>query len=142
MKFQYQKYIAPEKFEVLPAGNYTFKIMKIEEKCSKAGNPMIELFLKLNHKSSPVGCAYDYILDMENMVWKRKHLLESLGKGNLFETQEFGPNEIQQILGAEGTCIVIQDFKDGVASGNKIKDYVAKTESKQTDAFVDSTIPF
>lgn len=138
MKFVHKNYNPPEKFEVLPNGRYSFKVMKIEEKFSKTGNPMLKLTLKLNYDSKPTGISWDYLVDSEDVSWKRKHFLESLGLGDLWDKHEITITDCDLIMKANGICEIIQETMPNGAPTNKIKDYIKALEQKM----IDDNLPF
>lgn len=109
-------------YGVLPAGTYTFVVVKAVDKTSKAGNEMIEMEIVVSSTEGTKSKVYDYLLEV--LAWKLKHFCQSTGLSKQYET---GMLTADMCKGAEGVCVLAVQKKDESGNyhdKNVIKDYV------------------
>ncbi len=114
-----------EKRGMLAEGDGDFEVGAAEETTSKRGNHMLKLSLRVWDKNGKEGFIFDYITD--DFEWKIKHLLESIGEGHKYQTEEVVPSDL---IGKRGKCKIAIQKDKGFGEQPKIKDYVPKSEDK------------
>lgn len=109
-----------------PAGEYDFSIHEAEDTISKtSGKPMIKLRLTAFSPDGKQRTITDYL--MESMAYKLKHCLYAIGMGKEYEAGEFDAASLQ---GRSGRVLLKQEFQDGFAPKNSVKDYVVLKEGE------------
>lgn len=132
-------------FPLLEPGVYDFQVMDAHVKVSRAGNPMIELILKVWGKNGAEFTIYDYLLSTPNMAWKLKHFCDSVGLAKEYESKSF--DEFKCINRFGKADIVYQPGAkkangDGYYSDkNAVNDYV-KAEEKVVKPELNDDLPF
>ena len=113
-------------FELFPAGEYDFDIVKAEEQISKAGNEMIKLDLDIYAPSGKKTRVFDYLL--ESIAYKIKHFCITTGLANEYET---GILNADMCVNRSGKCkIIIQSDKNKKYDDkNAVKDYCGEAIS-------------
>lgn len=146
MKFAPKTKEEAMKSGLLEKGNYPFEVKAASPKISKAGNDMIEIFLKVWDKSGKEHFLYDYL--MESVDYKLRHFCYSIGMGEMSEKGEF---DCESIKGKAGICkIFIKEDKNGeYPPKNSIADYiegngeiVISPKEHNANEFDDDSIPF
>jgi hypothetical protein len=107
-------------FPLLDDGIYKFEVIRaqVDGKTSK-GDPAIQLRLKIEHKDSSC-IVFDTIPLTSKMLFKIKHLFESIGKPHCYEN---GILKNEDLLGSFGTASIYTDEYNG-KKNNKIKYYL------------------
>lgn len=107
-------------FELLPAGEYDFKVIKAKDRISSAGNEMIELEIDVYSVDGKKVRVFDYLL--EAMAFKLKHFCQAVGLSNEYEE---GSLSAGMCFSRVGRCkIEIKHDKTGEYSDrNIVKDY-------------------
>jgi hypothetical protein len=150
-------------FPVLEPGIYDFAVMESQFKYSQAGNPMIQLKLRIIHEGQEFN-VFDNLIGTKNMAWKTKHFCEVTGLENEYLNGTFNEH---LCANKRGTCTVgyVGAMPKNDGSGtfykpkNTIEDYTATTqkaaanpfappaaktpkEPVKDEQFTDDTIPF
>jgi hypothetical protein len=135
-----------QSMNLIDVGQYPFEVLAAHDKdekgqplISKKGNSMIKLKLKVWDINGNERVIYDYLVAMDNMIYKIKHFCDSVGLTVQYEQGRFSAHDC---LGKSGTLdIVIQKDKTGqYADKNAVKDYVVTVNSKT--AQVNNEVPF
>jgi len=157
MSFTYSRMTEEEaikarEFPLLEKGVYNFTVMESKFKRSQAGNPMIELKLRITHDGKEFN-VFDNLISMPSMEWKTIHFCRVTGLEIEYDNQQF--NE-RLAAGKRGKCMIsrIEAKPKNDGSGefykakNVVDDYVStdtiapsKTEGQGAEFFNDS-IPF
>lgn len=121
--------LAKEKFGLLEPGNYRFVIIGASAELSSKGNPMIKIILDVEGKK-----IFDYLMDNGPMRFKIKHILNSIGLGNLYNS---GSWDTDMLYNGQGVAKIGvkkgEAKKDGsgmYADQNNVIDYVALASGK------------
>ncbi len=140
---------------LIDPGIYNFTITKATQKTSNAGNPMIELQLKvwdINGKEHPV---FDYLVATKATSYKIKHFCDAVGLEAAYLAGTFQPEDCENLSGK--VEIIIQDGqmkKDGsgfYSSKNAVKDYLVQGATVNAsegrvkvdeEPFFDDSVPF
>lgn len=133
---------------LLEKGNYEFTVIAAKEKESKAGNPMIEILIKIWGENGREHLLYDYL--MESVEHKFRHFFYSIGMG---EMSEKGEVDCELLKGASGVCkIYIKEDKTGQYSPkNSVADYILNNHNSDNSVdtkmqpqknFEDDDLPF
>ena len=105
-------------FEPLPAGDYKLEIEKVEEKTSKAGNPMLNVtFNVVDHEEYEGRKVFDLYVLTEKALWKLKDLFIAIGK-DVDGIIEFDP---QDLVGEMFIGNITVEESDGYDPQNRIK---------------------
>lgn len=130
---------------VIEKGTYPFIVVAIEKKMTKKGTyEMLEVTLMIVDYSGQKRRIKDWIVLMDEMGWKLRHLAITCG---LLQSYEDGSLEASDFLNKDGAVeIGITEMKDvdGNKTGkktNQIIDYVLPAEVT-ADNFKDSDIKF
>lgn len=118
-------------FPMLPEGIYDFAVMESKFGYSGAGNPKIDLKLRIIHEGKEFN-VYDTLVGTKNMIWKTKHFCESSG---LEADYLAGTFDEHKPLNRRGTCCIIvsqarpkNDGSGGMYKArNEVQDYVNPT---------------
>jgi Protein of unknown function (DUF669) len=136
---------------LLPDGIYDFSVKRSDEKLSKAGNQMLELILEVYDQKGKVHTIWDYIVPTSAMMYKLKHLCDSVGLSDKYKT---GLLDYEDLQGKSGKAkIVIKKGNVNPNGGlypdkNSVEDYVMtdkgalKYTPKNNDFEDDKDIPF
>ena len=134
-------------------GDYPFEIIALTKKktqpgVDKNGDPkpirdMLEIEFNFHDKNGVVRKQKDWIVFMEGMDWKLRHLAHTTNTLELYEAQEL---DEKHLLGKKGIfSLASKDFKDSNGETRKVnfvKDYVKKnTTFKNSETFLDDDIP-
>ena len=118
-----------EKFEPVPKGRYSARIEEAEEGISSNDNPQINLLLRItDHKEFSGRRLRDWIVNVENTVWKINQLLDAAGiegDGDTFDEQEL----VDKVVDVRVS--VVPDRNDPEIKRNKINKYFAKAKKQQ-----------
>lgn len=137
---------------VVDEGDYPFEIeniakVKTQPGVDKNGNPkpirdMLEIEFIFWDINGIVKKQKDWIVFMEGMDWKLRHLANTTGKLDLYEANELDIPHLQKAKGVFSLGIKEFKGKDGLMKkGNFVKDYVKK-EVQGDDSFKDDDIKF
>lgn len=139
MKFIPKKEEELKAFNVFPAGEYDFDIVKASDVLSKAGNEMIVVELAVFDVTRKKCTVYDYLL--ENIPHKLKHICEAVGLSNEYLT---GCLTADMLFKRSGRCVLkIEYDKSGKYSDkNVVKDYCKGDQKILKDNFNLDDIPF
>lgn len=110
---------------VLPAGEYPFAILSVEQKKTKAGdNEMLCLELIAFDINGRERKVKDWVVFMDSFMWKFKHLCETCGLKDKYDENLV---EAKDFLGKHGIVkLSVADYeKNGdIMKVNKVVDYV------------------
>lgn len=125
-------------FDLFPAGEYDFEVVKAVDDTSKSGNEMIKLEIDVYAISGKKTRVYDYLL--ESMDYKLKHFCEATG---LLREYEAGDLTADMCKNRSGRCklIIRVDAKGVYPEQNVIKDYCKQSiasSHKPKDGLQDS----
>jgi len=104
---------------ILKAGNADFEVLKAAEKISNAGNPMIELNIKVWDEDGKSGQIFDYLVSTAQ--WKIRNFAEAIGNLELYESGDF---PAEALLGKSGRCVLKLEKSEQYGDQIKIKDYL------------------
>lgn len=122
---------------LLDAGEYNFEIFEAKEKKSQSGNDMIEVQLRILNKYDKYIIIYDYLMDKEPMDYKIRHLWESLGMIDKYNSGEINAEDLKDKRGK--AKITIRKDKNGqYPDKNQVQDYI----KSENDTFLDDALPF
>ena len=109
--------------QVFPKGDYPFEVIEGEDKVSEAGNPMIELKIKVTNTYGASRYVADYLLEKRPI--KLRHAAEACG---LLEQYEAGELAGTDFIGKIGklTLTVEKDKSKRFPDKNVVADYVVK----------------
>lgn len=120
---------------LLPEGDYSFEVVKAENKVSKAGNEMIKLTLRVfpNEVDATPRMIFDYLMDA--LKFKLLHFCSATG---MTEKYANGNLQAEDCIGKSGRChITIKEAEGKYQASNQVKDYLKKDQvSKPKDASV------
>jgi hypothetical protein len=149
---------------ILPEGEYNFEIVKAIDELhdrdnnliplkSKAGNPMMELTLKVWGDSGEIHTIKDWIVLTSNMMFKIRHLCETCGLLDLWNSEQLHASNLEGRLGKakiiiqKGKEIPLekrQDRKTHYDDRNSVQDYVKpkvkSKDDKSSEPFFDDDI--
>lgn len=130
---------------ILPEGIYNFQVIKAEKRISSAGNPMLELKLKVWDANGKTYTVRDFLVATRKMAWKIKHFWESVGQPEKYNGQ-FTISDCLNVCGLF-RCVVEKD-SNGYDQA-KVQDYVTnkppvfsqerKADTKEPD-FIDDDL--
>ena len=108
---------------VFPRGDYPFEVIEGEDKVSEAGNPMIELKIKVTNTYGMSRYVRDYLLEQRPI--KLRHAAEACG---LLEEYEAGELVGADFIGKTGklTLTIEKDKAHKFPDKNAVADYVVK----------------
>jgi hypothetical protein len=125
--------------EILPDGSeWPFVVEDAREKESQAGNPMIELQLRLFNGSNKGPLIYDNLVFVEKAYWKLDHFRQATGE-KLIPGQKVVFNA-DDCIDRSGRLVVMIDNYGGRAR-NKVDHYVLPNESSSGLSQVTPTKP-
>lgn len=110
-----------------------------------SGNPQIKLSLTILGPNGKQPKCFDYLVALEEMAWKTRHLLKSIGRPELYDSGEFSESVL---IGMKPYAKVkLVKSEDGQKLFPKIVDYLPQPESKPETAtsdieLNDDDIPF
>jgi hypothetical protein len=109
--------------QVFPRGIYQFEVIEGCDKVSQAGNPMIELKVKVSDAHGASRVVTDYLL--EKWPMKLRHAAEACG---LLERYEAGELAGTDFVGKSGklTLTIEKDKNKKFPDKNAVADYVVK----------------
>ena len=84
-------YKKEDALRVWPEGDYPASIVKVEERVSKAGNPMLAVEFDAYHKADTMRLT-DYIV-LPSFTWKLRKLARALSAMDAFDAEKFDPAE-------------------------------------------------
>lgn len=135
---------------LLPEGNYSFVIREAKQRLSSTGNPMIEVLISIVDNNGNNRNIKDYLLSTDKMIYKLKHLCDSIG---VLKDYERGILDLVKFVNQKGQAkIIIQ--KGGVSADgslypdkNAVKDYLKRSEfvqlkSVEKETLLSDDIPF
>jgi hypothetical protein len=128
-------------------GDYHVRIENAISTISQnSGNPQIKLSLTILGPNGKQPKCFDYLVALEEMAWKTRHLLESIGRPELYDTGEFSESVL---IGTKPYAkIKLVKSEDGQKLYPKVIDYlippeaVAKVEEENVLDNLDDDIPF
>jgi hypothetical protein len=109
--------------QVFAKGSYSFEIIEGEDKVSQAGNPMIELTVKVTDAKGVSRFVKDYLL--EQWPVKLRHAAEACG---VLEKYEAGELIAADFIGKTGqlTLTIEKDKTRKFPDKNAVTDYTVK----------------
>lgn len=109
--------------QVFPRGTYQFEVIEGFDKVSQAGNPMIELKLKVSDANGASRFVTDYLL--EKLPIKLRHAAEAC---SLLQQYEAGELTGKEFVGKTGklTLTIEKDKNHKFPDKNVVADYVVK----------------
>jgi len=112
---------------LLPEGEYPFEISSGADKISKAGNEMIELWVRVYKPDGSFNQVADYL--MESMAYKLRHAAEACG---LLDKYEAGSIVGTDFVGKTGMLKlnITKDKAGQYPDKNGIKDYIVPKEGE------------
>lgn len=127
-----------KEFPLLPDGIYDFIVIESKFKTSRAGNPMIELKLRVTHDGLE-HTVFDNLIPTDRMIWKVRHFCAATGNLEKFEKETFNENDA---MGSRGMMLVgnvgerpKDDGSGGVwKAKNVVDDYLTEEMIKQAEA--------
>lgn len=144
MKFKPKSDEELNAFDLFPAGEYDFEVIKALDEVSKKGNEMIKLELDIYSANGGKTRVFDYLL--ESVAYKIKHFCKETGLMNLYEQGSLSADICKN---KSGRCTIgIQKDKTGeYPDKNVVKDYGKKGSKinhslNMQDDISDSEIPF
>lgn len=131
---------AVDRFAVIPAGVYDAVVEKATNDVSKAGNDMIEIYLKVFTPAGVATSVKDYLVSTPGALYKVRHFCDSAGI-------DFSKNELEA-----GECVdknvkvkLKLEKSEEWGDKNSVEDYVKRDKStapiKEVPA-KDPLIPF
>ena len=143
MKFEPKTEEEINTFSLCPEGEFSFEVLKAEEKMSKKGNPMIELILKIWDDNGEIHTVYDYL--MEAIVYKLKHFCDSTGLKEKYDNGELTDFDCELKTG-KVKIIHQKDRNDSSKVRASVKDYIVDSsevkESPKESSIEDDDVPF
>jgi hypothetical protein len=137
---------------VAEEGDYPFKILNAVLKDTapgtdkdgkpKAINKMLEIDLEFHDDQGVVKKQKDWIVFIEGMDWKLRHLANTTGLLNLYETDELDARHLCGKSGMFSLGIRESEYKGEKRKQNFVKDYVKKSDAPAQDVHFDDKIPF
>jgi len=111
--------------QLFPKGIYDFEVIDGDDKVSEAGNPMIELKLKVTNADGASRMVRDYLL--EQWPIKLRHAAEACG---LIDEYEAGELVGTDFIGKTGklTLKIEKDKAKKFPDKNAVSDYVVKEQ--------------
>lgn len=85
----------------LTEGMATFTVNNASEAVSSTGNNMIKLELSVIDSAGQAGTVYDYLVLTKQMVFRLKHFLKAIGRGDEYDNGELN---VFSLSGASGAC--------------------------------------
>jgi hypothetical protein len=137
----------------VPNGDYPFEIVGIAQKktqpgVDKNGDPkpirdMLEIDFEFMDMNGVIRKIKDWIVFMDGMDWKLRHLASTTGNIELYENKAL---EIHHFLRKKGVFTlgtrIFKDKNNNEKTTNNIIDYVKKeVATKQDNSFLDDDIP-
>lgn len=120
---------------IWPDGAYPARVLRVEEKTSKKGNPMLEVHLEVRHgKKKKV--LKDYIA-RPGGIWKLKELADALGAREEFEKKVF---DLEGYVGRPVDVAIVTRDSQEFGERNYIDEY--KEPSTKGPEEVDHDVPF
>jgi len=134
---------------VIAPGVYEFKVKNAEFSKSKEDKPMIKILITVKVQTMDLGNqpsyqgVFDYLSLQENMYWKLKHFLLSIGMADAWEKRKF---KISDLIDKKGRVRIINKVSPEYGNQSKVKDYIVleSKSSKPSEGmsnFTDSDIP-
>jgi hypothetical protein len=119
-------------FPLLDPGIYNFAVIESKFKYSQAGNPMIQLTLRVLHDGQEFN-IYDNLIGTKNMAWKTKHFCDVTGLSEQYLSGQFNESMCANKRGTALVGYVGATPKNDGSGGsykpkNTIEDYTAVTE--------------
>ena len=115
-----------KEMDLLPAGNYRFRVTEATDEVSKKGKEMIKLKLHvMDPETNRQTFVFDYL--MEAMAHKLRHFCEAV---DMLEKYESGTLTPADCNGTEGELELIVEHKGHWPAKNAVKDYNIFTEDK------------
>ena len=142
-------YVDPKEFnafQVIEPGEGVFKVVKAEEKTSRAGNDMMVVTFRLTDARGQSTLANEYLISSNDPTQNKStatkvyNLLCGIGKPSLYGK----PLDTNDIVGCTGQCIIKTQKSDDPQYADKsvISKYIAQVHTPQPiDNFSDD-IPF
>ena len=131
--------------DLLPKGQYEFKVLNIEKRVSGSGNDMLAIKL-LIVQGNDSRTLMDYIVMTDKWAFKLKHFCESVGFHKVYEK---GEANLISFEGQGGTLKLDiqkgtpkQDGSGNYADKNVVTDYVPNALAKEIKDIFNDEIPF
>lgn len=136
-------YVDPKKmsaFQLIEPGEGKFKIINVEEKNSRAGNPMMEVTMQLTNTKGQTTLAKEYL--MANTTKKIYSILNAIGRAEAYGL----PLETRHLLQGQGQCIIKTEKSDNPQYQDRsvVGQYIAVSDamSQPSEVEFDDDIPF
>ena len=133
-------------------GDYPFKIISCVLKDTQAGidkngkqktiHKMLEIDFEFHDVNGVVRKQKDWIVFVEGMDWKLRHLANTTGLLEHYESDILEAHHLNSKVGVFTLGIKESEYKGEKRKQNFVKDYVKKeTQIKQDKDFLDDDIP-
>ncbi len=110
----------------LVEGEATFTVFGCTEGKSKANdNQQLKLHLLLKQDNGQSGFIYDYLVGVDNAVWKISLFCKACGQEGKYKEGQLTP---EQIKGWSGKCMLKMEKNEEYGDKLKIAGYVAEEE--------------
>jgi hypothetical protein len=150
------------RFQLLPDGEYSFKVVEAQARTSSKGNPMISLKLCVWDKDGREHLLFDYLVNTSMMEWKTIHFCDAVGLTKEYDSGNFtdymclnkvgkakietqGARPKPDGSGSYGPRNVVADYiRPGAEDTQKFVKALGggKKEQKAEQDFTDDDIPF
>lgn len=128
-----------KELSLYPEGKYRFKVIRTEQKLSKAGSDYFNLRMNIevNEKWLPL---FDMLFFEGKMLYKTKHFCDVTGMEDKYNAGKLMPYECD---GKEGWLELIQRVNPQTGEiQNNVKDYIFEENPETKSTSIDSDIPF
>lgn len=111
--------------QLFPKGEYTFEVLEGEDKTSQAGNPMIELKIRVTNREGAIREVKDYLL--EQWPVKLRHAAEACGLVDQYDSGELVGADF---IGKTGKLklTIEKDKNKKFPDKNAVVDYLVKEQ--------------
>lgn len=144
-EFDYKQPNDMNPFKVITEGEGFFKIVQVEEKTSKAGNPMLVLTHKLQNEKGESTLFMQYVLQNEYTAENLYRICEAANAIDLY-TSGNGKIDPGKLLGLKGRCKIKNESDEKYGDKSKIGRFIAykpmKEDASEKPGFEDSDLPF
>jgi hypothetical protein len=135
-------------------GDYPFRIVNAVIKDTQPGtdkngqpkliNKMLEIDIEFTDHNGQVRKQKDWIVFIEGMDWKLRHLADSTGLIEFYELGDLDCHHLMKKIGNLSLGIRESEYKGEKRKQNFVKDYIKKTDQspQYKSDFDTDTIPF
>ncbi len=140
MSLSFQPLDEKDILNLLPPGEYDFRVKAAEDTISKSsGNPMIKLAIAIQSTDSE-RVIFDYL--MSALMYKVKHFCDATGLEDKYQAGTFSAADC---INRKGRLKLKIDESEGYAPKNAVQDYVKPKIALQAvgvDPHLNDSIPF